>query len=50
MNKSQKEYMTKYRTVKINGLDIFTEKQVQRRLQQFCCCMAFQHHHTCFAT
>ena len=23
MNKSQKEYMTKYRTVKINGLDIF---------------------------
>ena len=23
MNKSQKEYITKYRTVKINGLDIF---------------------------
>jgi pimeloyl-ACP methyl ester carboxylesterase len=23
MNKSQKEYLTKYRTVKINGLDIF---------------------------
>ena len=23
MNKSQKEYMTEYRTVKINGLDIF---------------------------
>ena len=26
----------------------FTEKQVQRMLQQFCCCMAFRHHHTCF--
>ena len=41
---------THYRTVRIDGLDLFYRRQARPMLRSFCCCTAFRRRHSCIGT
>ena len=46
--RKEKVMPTSYKTINVNGVDIFTEKQVKKANQPFYYYMVTQHHLICF--